>query len=127
MCLLTSNVIHRCMYVMIKHYITSSLYSSTIINIIHSSRIQSILDNSIHHQLIMHISFNISSIHYSHLVQFIINSPFISFSPIMNSHMVHLNTMRLFTPQVLINQTPISTYECELHENNKIYQLHYSI
>jgi len=84
---------------MIKHYITSSLCSFTIINIIH------FMNNSIHSiliQFIIDISFNISSIHYSHLVQFSTNSPFISFLPVMNSHIVHLNIMRHVIPEVLI-------------------------
>ena len=113
MSLLICNAIHKCIYVMIKHYITSSLYSSTIINIIH------FVNNSVHSiliQSIKHMSFNISSIHHPYLVKFHIKSSFISFSLSMNSHIVHLHLMRLFTPQVLMINHQISIYECELYE-----------
>ena len=91
------------------HCITLLTYSFTIINIIH------FINSSIHYiliQFIIHIAFNIS-IQHSYLVQFHINSSFISFSPSMNSQIVHLHLMRFFAPQDLIIKHQIATYECQ--------------
>ena len=51
-------------------------------------------------------------------VHHVINSSFISTSPIMNSNSLIVIIMRLSTPQVLIINHQKSLHECELHDNS---------
>ena len=91
-----------------------------------------------HHQYnSFHQQFNPSSTHHAYLIQHIINSifTFCSFHHQFTIHILltnhelshssskHHETFHAISSH---NQTPISTYECELRENNKTYQFHLS-